>query len=126
MTRIGTTVAGAPPPAGPYSHSVEAHGFLYTAGISAIDPVTGEVPASITAQTDLVMASLQTILAARGLTFDDVVKTTVHLSSLEHFAEFNAAYGKYFTEPYPVRTTVGSKLLGIDVEIDMVAAIPSH
>ena len=124
MTRNAVTAAGAPPPGGPYSHGVEAHGFFYTAGFSPHQPETGEVAATVTAQTHQVMANLEAVLRARGLTFDDVVKTTVHLSSLEHFAEFNEAYQAYFTPPYPVRTTVGSELMGFDVEIDLVAAIP--
>jgi enamine deaminase RidA (YjgF/YER057c/UK114 family) len=52
------------------------------------------------------------------------VKTTVHLADLADFAEFNTAYAEFFSEPYPVRTTVGSQLANILVEIDVVAAIP--
>lgn len=103
---------------------MEAHGFFYTAGFSPHHPETGQVPEGVTAQTRQVMAHLEEVLGTRGLTFDDVVKATVHLSSLDHFAEFNAAYETFFTPPYPVRTTVGSELMGFDVEIDVVAAIP--
>ncbi len=55
---------------------------------------------------------------------DDVVKSTVHLATLADFAEFNEAYKEFFSEPYPVRTTVGSELDNILVEIDVVAALP--
>lgn len=58
-----------------------------------------------------------------GATFDDVVKVTVHLSDLGDFQAFNEVYKRYFKEPYPVRTTVGSQLLGIKVEIDAVAIL---
>jgi len=64
------------------------------------------------------------VLAERGLTLDHCLKTTVHLADLADFAEFNAAYAEFFTEPYPVRTTVGSQLANILVEIDVVAAFP--
>lgn len=124
VTRNAITAPEAPAPGGPYSHAVEAHGFLYTAGFSPHHPQTGEIPEGVTAQTHQVMAHLQAVLAARGLTFDDVVKATVHLSSLTHFDEFNAAYETHFTPPFPVRTTVGPELNGFDVEIDVVAAIP--
>jgi enamine deaminase RidA (YjgF/YER057c/UK114 family) len=75
-------------------------------------------------QTRQVLRNVQAILAERGLTLDDCVKTTVHLADLADFAEFNEAYKEFFTEPYPVRTTVGSQLANILVEIDVVAALP--
>ena len=59
-----------------------------------------------------------------GVGMDDVVKSTVHLATLADFAEFNEAYKEFFSEPYPVRTTVGSELDNILVEIDVVAALP--
>lgn len=115
----------APQPAGPYSQGVEANGFFYTAGFGPQDPATGAVPDSVAGQTRQVLRNVQTILAKRGLTMDDCVKTTVHLADLADFAEFNEAYKEFFAEPYPVRTTVGSQLANILVEIDVVAAVPA-
>ena len=126
MTRIATTATNAPAPAGPYSHGVEANGFLYTAGFGPQHPVTGEIPDSVADQTTQVLRSIEAVLAARGLTMDDVLKTTVHLADLADFDEFNRAYAAFFTAPYPARTTVGSQLMGILVEIDVVAAIPQE
>jgi 2-iminobutanoate/2-iminopropanoate deaminase len=63
------------------------------------------------------------ILEQAGATFNDVVKTTMHLSDLADFQPFNEVYKKYFKEPYPVRTTVGSSSLEIKVEIDLVAIL---
>ena len=116
----------APSPKGAYSQGVVANGFLYTAGLGAHDPKTGEiVGATAGDQTVQVLANLRAILATEGLDLADVVKTTVHLQDLADFKDFNAAYESAFSEPYPVRTTVGSQLSGILVEIDAVAALRS-
>lgn len=115
----------APNPAGAYSHGVAANGFLYTAGFGPQDPVTGEVPEGVAAQTRQVLRNIEAVLTEFGVTFEDVVKTTVHLQNLkEDFAEFNAAYLEIVPAPFPVRTTVGSDLMNILVEIDVVAALP--
>ena len=121
-TPIHTTQA--PQPAGPYSQGIEANGFLFTAGFGPQDPATGNAVADTVAdQTRQVLRNVQAVLAERQLTLDDCVKTTVHLADLADFAEFNAAYQEFFSEPYPVRTTVGSQLADILVEIDVVAAL---
>ncbi|MFB7495918.1 RidA family protein [Streptomyces sp. NPDC056161] len=116
--------AGAPRPAGAYSQGVVAGGFLYTAGFGPQDPDTGAVPEGVGAQTAQVLRTLRAVLAERGLTQQDVVKVTAHLQHLKRdFAEYDAAYREFFTEPYPVRTTVGSDLMDILVEIDVVAVL---
>ncbi|WP_107070039.1 MULTISPECIES: Rid family hydrolase [unclassified Streptomyces] len=115
----------APQPAGAYSQGVVAGGFLYTAGFGPKDPATGEVPEQVGDQTRQVLKNVSAVLAERGLTLDDVVKVTVHLQHLRRdFAEYDAAYRTFFAEPYPVRTTVGSDLMNILVEIDVVAVLP--
>ncbi|AWB96030.1 reactive intermediate/imine deaminase [Agromyces badenianii] len=125
MSKIAVTLSNAPKPAGPYSHGVVANGFLYTAGFGPQDPATGEVvPGGVAEQTRQVLRNIGAVLAEYELTFDDVVKVTAHLEDLADFAEYNVAYAEFFTEPYPVRTTVGSRLANILVEIDVVAAIP--
>ena len=116
--------ANTPQPAGPYSQGIEANGFFYTAGFGPQDPTTGAVADSVAEQTRQVLRNVQAVLAERGLTTDDCVKTTVHLADLADFAEFNEAYVEFFSEPYPVRTTVGSQLANILVEIDVVAVLP--
>ncbi|KIF77231.1 endoribonuclease L-PSP [Streptomyces sp. 150FB] len=114
----------APRPAGAYSQGVVAGGFLYTAGFGPKDPATGEVAETVGEQTEQVLRNVRAVLRERGLTFDDVVKVTVHLQELRRdFAEFDAAYRTFFAEPYPVRTTVGSDLMNILVEIDVVAVV---
>ena len=113
---------GAPRPAGPYSQALVVGDFVYTAGFGPIDPATGKVVGDdVAEQTRQVMANLGAVLSAAGVGFDDVVKATVHLEDPHRdFAAFNEVYQEYFTEPYPVRTTVGSTLHGFLVEIDFV------
>jgi reactive intermediate/imine deaminase len=123
MAKQGIQITNAPQPAGAYSQGIVANGFLYTAGFGPQDPATGEVPEGAAAQTRQVLKNISAVLAEHGLTLDDCVKTTVHLQDLADFAEFNAAYAESFTQPYPVRTTVGSQLANILVEIDVVAAL---
>ena len=80
------------------------------------------IPEGIEAQTEATLANVARALGAVGLDLSHVVKATVHLAELDRdFAAFNAAYGRIVPTPHPVRTTVGSRLLGILVEIDVVA-----
>ncbi|MEV0591371.1 RidA family protein [Nonomuraea cavernae] len=112
-----------PAPKGSYSPGLVVGDFVFTSGASGVDPQTGElVGDDVVSQTHQVMRNLGTILAAHGLGYDDVVKATVHLQHLKRdFDAYDAVYKSYFTKPYPVRTTVGSDLLDILVEIDFVA-----
>jgi len=125
MSKTAVHTTNAPQPAGPYSQGIIANGFFYTAGFGPQDPATGAVADSVAEQTRQVLRNVGAVLAEKGLTLDDCVKTTVHLADLADFAEFNEAYMEFFSEPYPVRTTVGSQLANILVEIDVVAALPA-
>ncbi|GAB3125278.1 RidA family protein [Glaciibacter psychrotolerans] len=128
MPKQAILIPNAPTPAGPYSHGVVANGFLYTAGFGPQDPATGEVVAGgVAEQTAQVLRNIEAVVTAAGATMDDVVKTTAHLQHLKRdFAAYNAAYAAVFSEPYPVRTTVGSELYDILVEIDVVVALPAE
>jgi reactive intermediate/imine deaminase len=124
MTKTAIRTSNAPQPAGPYSQGIVANGFVYTAGFGPQDPENGGAVADgVAEQTRQVLRNVSAVLAEHGLTLNDCVKTTVHLADLADFAEFNEAYREFFAEPYPVRTTVGSQLANILVEIDVVAAI---
>ncbi|HEU4426883.1 MAG TPA: Rid family detoxifying hydrolase [Pilimelia sp.] len=116
----------APIPAGAYSQGIAAGGLVFTAGQGPIDPATGEVVGEdVATQTRRTLDNVAAILAAEGLGLEHVVKTTVHLQELRRdFAAYDAVYREYFSEPYPVRTTVGSDLMDILVEIDVVARRP--
>ena len=113
-----------PPPAGPYSHLAVANGFVFTAGFGPQDPTTGAVPEGVEAQTEAVIRNVERALAEAGLDLSHVVKVTAHLADLADFAAYNAVYERMFPAPYPVRTTVGSQLNDILVEIDVIAAQP--
>ena len=111
-------------PAVPLSPGIVAGGFLYTSGFGPHDPATGEVPEGIEAQTRAVLGNLSRVLAEVGLDLGDVVKVTTHLQELKRdFPGYNAVYAELVPEPRPVRTTVGSALMDILVEIDVVAAL---
>ena len=116
---------GAPAPGGSYSHGVIANGFLYTCGMGPIDPATGRVvEGDITVQTSQVLKNLEAILKTKGATFAQVVKVTTHLQELHRdFAGYDQAYREFLSAPFPVRTTVGSDLMNILVEIDFVVAL---
>ncbi len=126
MSRKQITTELAPCPAGPYSQAIAASGFLYTAGQTPHDPVSGDtVGTTIEEQTLQAMKNLGAVLAAHGLDYSHVVKATVHLHHPgRDFAGFNAVYEKFVEIPYPARTTVGSFLGDFLVEIDVVAVVP--
>jgi 2-iminobutanoate/2-iminopropanoate deaminase len=124
VTKQQIKTSSAPQPAGAYSQGIVADGFLYTAGFGPQDPQTGAVADSVGDQTAQTLRNVTAVLEQHGLGLDDVVKATVHLQHLKRdFAEFNEVYGSFFNDPYPVRTTVGSDLYDILVEIDVVAKL---
>ncbi len=115
----------APGAIGPYSQAVRASGELvFLSGQIPLDPATGKlVEGDIAAQTRRVMENLRAVLAAAGCTFRHVVRATIYLVDLGHFAAVNEAYGSYLEPPYPARATVQVSALprGAQVEIDMIA-----
>jgi 2-iminobutanoate/2-iminopropanoate deaminase len=113
------------PPQGAYSQGWRAGDFIFVTGTGPIDPVTGNlVGDTIEQQTGQTIDNLSAILEADGASLSDVVKVTVHLSDTSLFARYNSVYAKRFSQPYPVRTTVGSDLghtPGMLIEIDCIA-----
>jgi reactive intermediate/imine deaminase len=122
--RIEVTSETLPPPAGPYSHGIIANGFLYTAGFGPKDAAGRTVGSTVGEQTRQTMRNILSVLSANHMDASHIVKATVHLADLSDFAEFNVAYEEFLIRPYPVRTTVGSNLANILVEIDVVAVVP--
>ncbi len=120
---IRTTAA--PAAIGPYAQAVAAGPYLFAAGQIALDPATGQlVDGDAAAQTRQVMANVGAVLAAAGLAFADVVKTTIFLTDMADFAAVNAAYGECFDGgPVPARSTVAVAALPRNsaVEIEVVA-----
>jgi 2-iminobutanoate/2-iminopropanoate deaminase len=116
--------AGAPKALGPYSHAVEASGFLFLSGMLGIDPATGTLADGVAAQADRALRNIAAVLADSGLTLESVVKTTVFLTDMRDFPAVNATYAKYFTADFPARSCVAVAGLpaGALVEIEVVAA----
>jgi len=119
---INTT--NAPAPIGPYSQAVAANGLLFVSGQIALDPKTGNlITSDITVETTLVMENLKGILTEAGLTFADVVKTTIFLKDMQNFSAVNEVYGSYFSSEFPARETVQAAALpkNVNVEISVIA-----
>ena len=118
------TSPGAPQPVGPYSQAIRAGGFLFVAGQIALDPAGNMVEGDIQRQTRRVLDNIGAVLAAGGLTFSNVVRTTVYLADMNDLAAVNQVYVTCFTAPYPARVTVQVARLPRDarIEIDAVAA----
>ena len=116
----------APAPIGPYNQAVRTGNLLFISGQIALIPGTDELSnATIAEETTQVMKNLQSVLSAEGVDFSAVVKTTIFLSSMEHFAEVNKVYGAYFSGDFPARETVAVKGLprNVNVEISMIATV---
>lgn len=114
----------APAAIGPYSQAIRADGsLLFLSGQIPLSPDGTLVEGDVRTQTEQVMANLQAVLAAAGLNPSHVVKTTIFLSSMEHFSAVNEVYGRVFSNEPPARSTVAVAALprGVDVEIDAIA-----
>tara|TARA_B100001248_G_C27395256_1_gene465130 strand:+ start:558 stop:935 length:378 start_codon:yes stop_codon:yes gene_type:complete len=114
----------APMAVGPYSQAIQMDKFLFCSGQIPIDPKTGEVlKGSIQEQSHLVMKNVGAVLQAAGLTYDNIVKTTIFLSDMSYFQEMNAVYESYLAKPYPARSCVAVKELPkqVDVEVEVLA-----
>ncbi len=114
----------APAAIGPYSHAIAAGDFLFTSGQIALDPATGKLAGdTIEVQTEQVLRTLEAVLAAHGMTFANVIKTTVFLTDLADFATVNGIYAARFPAEPPARSCVQVAGLpgGSKIEIELVA-----
>ena len=115
----------APAPIGPYNQAVLIGNTLYTSGQIAINPTTGDlVIETIDEETKQVMENMKAVLDAAGMTFENVVKSTIFISNMNDFATINSVYGGYFNEKTaPARETVQVACLpkNVNVEISMIA-----
>src|SRR5690554_6279684 len=117
----------APAPIGPYNQAILHGNMLYTSGQIAMDPTTGElVLGTIEEETKLVMENLKAILTEAGMTFENVLKSTIFISDMDNFAAINKVYGAYFNDATaPARETVKVARLpkSVNVEISVIACI---
>jgi 2-iminobutanoate/2-iminopropanoate deaminase len=121
------TAEGAPKAAGPYSHAVKSNGLIFLSGQTPIDPNTGQlVEGSIGDQTRRCLDNLAVVAAAAGASLEDAVRMGIYVTDISTFKEVNEAYGSYFPNDPPARSTIGVAALplGADVEIDAILAEP--
>lgn len=124
MSKTIINTPQAPAPIGPYNQAVLSGNTLYMSGQVCIDPATGELKnGSIEEETEQVMKNLQAVLAAAGMNFSQVVKTTIFITDMHQFSIINGVYGKYFETDFPARETVQVAALPkfVNVEISMIA-----
>jgi 2-iminobutanoate/2-iminopropanoate deaminase len=126
--RETVTATGAPKAAGPYSHALKAGGLIFLSGQTPIDPNTGTlVEGSIGDQTKRCLDNLAVVAAAAGASLDDAARMTIYVTDISVFGQINEAYGEYFPNDPPARTTIGVAALpmGAEVEMDAILALPS-
>jgi 2-iminobutanoate/2-iminopropanoate deaminase len=127
MSKIIINTKQAPAPIGPYNQAIQTGNLLFISGQICIDPATGQLKnKDLQEETHQVMHNLKAILQEAGLTFSNVVKTTIFLTDMHRFTEVNEVYGKYFDSSFPARETVAVLALPkfVNVEISMIAVIP--
>ena len=119
------TTQNAPSAIGPYSQAVKANGFVFCSGQIPLSKDGALAEDNIKAQTRQVLNNLKAVLEAAGSSLSQVVKTTVYLSNIQNFIEFNEEYSEFFKDNPPARATVESPHLpkGAMVEIDCIATV---
>ena len=126
MTRRAISTTGAPAAIGPYSQAIGTESLVFCSGQLGLDPATGDfVAGDVAAQAEQALRNLSAVLAEAGLTFGDVVKTTIFLADMGDFATVNGVYARYVTDPPPARSTVAVAALpkGGRVEIEAIARL---
>jgi 2-iminobutanoate/2-iminopropanoate deaminase len=123
MTRQAIQTNGAPAALGPYSQGIRSGDLVFCSGQLGIDPTTGQLADGVEAQAERALRNIQSVLDAAGLSFDDVVKTSIFLADVNDFAAVNAVYAKFMAEPPPARSTfgVGGLPKGARIEIEAIA-----
>ena len=113
----------APTAIGPYSQAIRHGSLLFLSGQIPIDVATNAIPAAATIedQTKLVIEHLRAVLAANGMTLDNVVSTQVFMKDLNEFSRMNQVYGMYFKDAPPARATVEVARLPRDVKVEIAA-----
>ncbi len=121
MIRRPIVTTDAPGAIGPYSQGVRAGGLFYTSGQLPLTPSGDMIRDDIPRATRQALENVRAILAAGGATMKDVVKVTVYLTDMSHFAAMNGVYAEFFSEPYPARTCVTVARLPLDAPLEIEA-----
>ncbi|HXV15058.1 MAG TPA: RidA family protein [Candidatus Krumholzibacteria bacterium] len=112
----------APKPIGPYSQAIRAGDFVFLSGQIGIDPEAGKITAKdAVGQTTQALKNIRAILTAAGLSAEHVVKTTIFLADMNDFAAVNEAYGEFFHDDPPARSTVQVARLPMDAKVEIEA-----
>lgn len=123
MEKIIINTKNAPAPIGPYNQAIIINGTIYISGQICIEPSSGNLKnKDIQEETHQVMQNLRSILQEAGMSFNEVVKTTIFITDMNQFSIINEIYGKYFEGDFPARETVQVSALpkGVNVEISMI------
>jgi 2-iminobutanoate/2-iminopropanoate deaminase len=120
MSKTVVYSSNAPEPIGPYSQAIQSGNMLFISGQIAIQRSTGNIlKSTIEEETGQVMLNLKDILQAAGMTFDNVVKSSIFLKDMNNFPKVNEIYGKYFSANPPARETVEVSRLPKDVNVEI-------
>ena len=127
MTRQSVHTDKAPAALGPYSQAIVAGGLVFCSGTAGIDPVTGEIPEGIEAQTELALRNLAATLDAAGSSMEHLVKTTIFYADVDDFARLNEVYARHMPDPPPARSAPAHIRLphGLLVSIEAIAVGPT-
>jgi 2-iminobutanoate/2-iminopropanoate deaminase len=125
MSREPVSTGRAPAPSGSYSQGIRAGGFLFCSGQGPFNSANERVGETIAEQVQQVLENLDAVARTAGATLQDAVRVGMFISDMAHFDEMEAAYGAFFGDPMPARTTVQSDLVGFDVEGDAVIFLPN-
>ena len=122
MTRQAIETLNAPAALGTYSQGIKAGQTIYLSGQLGLDPATGNLYPDIDRQIDQAFQNLRAVATTAGASLDDAVKLTLFLTDLAHFAKVNETMARYFTQPYPARSTVQVSALpkGASFEADAI------
>jgi 2-iminobutanoate/2-iminopropanoate deaminase len=128
VDRQAISTEHAPPAIGPYSQAIVAGGFVFCSGTAGIDPVTGEIPDGIAAQTRLALRNLDAILTASGASMATLVKTTIFYSDVADFGTINEIYASHMPDPAPARSAPANVVLprGLLISIEAIAAVAAE
>ncbi len=125
MSKTVPPTPSAPKALGPYSFAAEANGIVFVSGQVPLDPATGErAPDDIESQTHQVMRNIGALLGDLGLSYSDLLKTTIFLTDMADYARMNEVYGSYFDSDPPARSAIQAAALpaGFQIEIEVIAA----
>jgi 2-iminobutanoate/2-iminopropanoate deaminase len=124
-TKRAVETEDAPAPIGPYSQAVVADGVLYCSGQVPLDPGTGElIDGGVAEQARRCMESLDAVCRAAGTRLSEAARIGIYLTDMELFAELNEVYAGFFSDPFPVRSTVGVAALPKGALVEMDATVP--